>query len=191
MLRELFHASTAAVTGVIANVWSDTMNWLADSYASAPALMLVMVAIVVLPSLAVGGLILRRQQRSPDATVMVSRPSRRNAAKPRAVTVRTGLASWPTQAWIEYDGRQYAIDRTLVRIGREADNDICLPQQTVHRYHAAARRTSDGTVLITDLSGQEGNGIFVNGTRISEARLKPGDEIAVGEAKLKFASKPA
>ncbi|MBI1648331.1 FHA domain-containing protein [Hyphomicrobium sulfonivorans] len=191
MLRDLLYASTAAATGVVANVWSDFMNWLADSYASAPALMLVMVAIVVLPSLALAGIVLRRQHRSPDATIVISRPSRRGDAKPRAVTVRTGLASWPTQAWLEHGDKHYAIDRTLVRIGREADNDICLQEKTVHRYHAAARRTSDGSVLITDLSGQEGNGIFVNGARVSEARLKPGDAIAVGEAKLKFAAKPA
>jgi pSer/pThr/pTyr-binding forkhead associated (FHA) protein len=83
------------------------------------------------------------------------------------------------------------IDRTMVRIGREEDNDICLSAHTVHRYHAVIRRTTEGEVVITDLSGDDGNGVLVNGVRVSEARLTKGDTIKVGEVKLRFDERPA
>jgi pSer/pThr/pTyr-binding forkhead associated (FHA) protein len=78
----------------------------------------------------------------------------------------------------------------MVRIGREADNDICLSTKTVHRYHAVIRRTTDGEVLITDLSGAEGNGVRINGVRAAEARLKKGDVIEIGEVKMRFDARP-
>ena len=87
-------------------------------------------------------------------------------------------------------GNRYVIGRTLVRIGREEDNDICLAANTVHRYHAVIRRTTDGDVVITDLSGEEGNGVLVNGARVAEARLKQGDAIhrRRGQAALRCAT---
>jgi pSer/pThr/pTyr-binding forkhead associated (FHA) protein len=60
----------------------------------------------------------------------------------------------------------------------------------VHRYHAAIRRTADGDVMITDLSGKDGNGVLVNGASVGEARLKKGDVINIGEVKLKFDARP-
>ena len=59
-------------------------------------------------------------------------------------------------------------------------------EKTVHRYHAVIRRTTDGDVVITDLSGADGNGVLINGKRIGEARLVKGDVIGIGEVKLKF-----
>jgi pSer/pThr/pTyr-binding forkhead associated (FHA) protein len=109
-------------------------------------------------------------------------------------TVRAGVSTWPTQAWVEVmgiAGERHVIGRTMVRIGREEDNDICLSAHTVHRYHAVIRRTTDGDVVITDLSGDEGNGVLVNGVRVTEARLTKGDMINVGEVKLRFDAHPA
>jgi pSer/pThr/pTyr-binding forkhead associated (FHA) protein len=60
----------------------------------------------------------------------------------------------------------------------------------VHRYHAVIRRTTDGDVMVTDLSGNEGNGVLVNGKPVGEARLKKGDQINIGEVKLHFDAKP-
>ena len=174
-----------------ADAWGDVNLWFSDTYASAPALMLFLAALLVLPPLAVAGLMLRRQRRSPESTVLISRPSLRPCAERRSVTARTELAVWPTEAWVETaSGERHVVGRALLRIGREADNDICLQEKTVHRYHAVVRRTSDGSVLITDLSGDEGNGVLVNGRRVAEGRLKAGDVIGIGEVKLNFDSGP-
>jgi hypothetical protein len=166
-----------------ADAWLELNAWLGDNYSRAPALMLVLVALFALPPLAVAGLVLRRPRRSPDATVRISRPP---LGAQRSVTARTELSVWPTEAWVELAGQRYVVDRSMLRIGREADNDICLMEKTVHRYHAVIRRTTDGDVVITDLSGTDGNGVLINGARIAEGRLKPGDVIGIGEVRLKF-----
>jgi pSer/pThr/pTyr-binding forkhead associated (FHA) protein len=76
----------------------------------------------------------------------------------------------------------------LVRIGRHDDNDIRLDQSTVHRHHALIHRTPTADFIITDVSGQAGNGVVVNGQRLAETRLKSGDTIYLGEAALIFES---
>jgi hypothetical protein len=171
-----------------ADAWMQLNAWLGDSYHHAPALMLVLAVLIALPPLAVAGMVMRRQKRSPDSTVLLSRRSLRSARP--TTTVRTELSAWPTEAWVELGGRKHVIGRAMVRIGREADNDICLQEKTVHRYHAVIRRTTDGEVIITDLSGPDGNGVLVNGTRIGEGRLKRGDVLAIGEVKLNFDARP-
>lgn len=187
-------AASVAWTGLSATSagadWLHIGDWIAESYGRAPTLMLVLAALLVLPPLALAGLMLRWQRRSPEATVIISRPGLRRTKAPRHVTQRTGISAWPTEAWIEVDGARHVVGRTMLRIGREADNDIQLADKTVHRYHAVVRRSIEGDVLITDLSGSDGNGVLLNGARVAEARLKPGDAVAVGEVKMKFDAKP-
>ena len=79
----------------------------------------------------------------------------------------------------------------LIRIGRHQDNDIRLPDTSVHRYHAVIERTPDEAFVITDLSGKDGNGVRVNGERLSRAQLADGDVIELGRTRLKFESAPA
>jgi len=184
----------SAISGMIVlqgttDAWMQVNAWLGDNYLRAPALMLVLAVLLALPPLAIAGYVLRRNRGSPDATVLISRPSRRTAETP-SVTTRTELSAWPTEAWVEAEGHRYVVGRALLRIGREDDNDVCLPEKTVHRYHAVIRRTTDGDVVITDLSGSDGNGVVVNGKRIAESRLKPGDVIGIGEVMLNFDARP-
>jgi len=83
--------------------------------------------------------------------------------------------------------QRFAFGRaTMLRIGREGDNEIVLEAPTVHRYHAVIQRTPDAGYVITDLSRENGNGVFVNGQRIAEAQLRSGDEIRLGTAVLVF-----
>ena len=88
-------------------------------------------------------------------------------------------------------GRRYALGRSMIRIGREDDNDIQLPLATVHRYHAVLHRTPEAEYVITDLSSANGNGLIVNGRRLAEARLRDGDTVQLGEATLTFTARPA
>lgn len=196
-VAEAAAASEAGRTAILSDLivmttttdaWMQLNTWLDDSYHKAPALMLVLTALLALPTLAIAGLMLRRQRRSPDSTVLLSRPARRTASR-RSVTTRE-VSAWPTEAWIEVGGQRYVVGRAMLRIGREADNDVCLQEKTVHRYHAVIRRSTEGEVIVTDLSGPEGNGVLVNGARVSESRLKAGDQIAIGEVKLNFDARP-
>jgi hypothetical protein len=174
-----------------ADTWLQVNAWLGDSYTRAPALMVVLAALIALPPLAFAGFMLRRQaRRSPDVTVRIPRQSQRTEGTARNPTIRAELSSWPTEAWVEIGGHRYVIGRTMLRIGREADNDICLMEKTVHRYHAVIRRSTDGEVVVTDMSGAEGNGVMVNGKRVGERSLKSGDVIGIGEVALKFDARP-
>lgn len=179
-----------------AQVLAPVRQWIGESYARAPALVLGLSVVMVVPPLALVGLLARRKRRtsaapSPDTTLALTRAGKRTALETN--TLKTEGFSWPTEAWVDIQGTpggRYVIGRTLVRIGREADNDIRLSAKTVHRYHAAIRRTTDGDVMVTNLSGNEGNGVLVNGKPVDEARLKKGDIINVGEVKLHFDAKP-
>jgi pSer/pThr/pTyr-binding forkhead associated (FHA) protein len=114
--------------------------------------------------------------------------------KPERREAVTEAPRWPTDAWLEVEGgdsARHGIGRTVVRIGRDSDNDICLNEMTVHRYHAAVHRTDDADFVITDLSSEGGNGVKVNGRAVSEVRLEDGDMIELGLARLKFIAKPA
>lgn len=179
----------AAVMEIGGEAWQHFRQWLGQSYERAPALMLGLSVLLAVPPLALAGLVARRKRRPANVTVMLPRRRRRAGGKPRTATAKTEISPWPTEAWVDIEGvpgGRCAIGQTLVRIGREDDNDIRFSAKTVHRYHAAIRRTADGEVFITDLSGPEGNGVLVNGARVVEARLAKGDVINVGEIRMRF-----
>ena len=77
------------------------------------------------------------------------------------------------------------IARTNI-IGRESDNDICLRDRSVHRYHALIHRSPDAEYFITDLSGDGGNGVWVNGVKQRAVELCSGDLIQLGSADVRF-----
>ncbi len=183
----------AAAADVGGQAWTQIRYWVGEGYQRAPALMLGLSVLLAVPPLALAGRLASRRRHPPETTQLIGRRSSRDNPRPRLTTARTEVSAWPTEAWVEVEsqpGMRYVIGRTLIRIGREEDNDICLAANTVHRYHAVIRRTTDGEVLITDLSGEEGNGVVVNGTQVAEARLKQGDAIRVGEVKLRFDAQP-
>lgn len=59
-------------------------------------------------------------------------------------------------------------------IGRHSECDICLPADEVSRKHAKLQVTVDG-LFVEDLGSA--NGSFVNGKRVRQAKLEPGDEL--------------
>lgn len=71
-----------------------------------------------------------------------------------------------------------------VRIGRHAENEICLKNNSVHRKHAVADVAEGGAVTIRDLETQ--NGVIVNGVRIPSHDLQDGDLVELGEVRLRF-----
>jgi hypothetical protein len=190
----------------VGSSWSQFTAWVAASYARAPALVLGLAALIAVPPLAIVGWLVRRREGEEMLDVSQQRTQvrrvRREAAPEPRDGVRTGhIPLRPLEAWIEvvnrsdvapsYSDQRYNLGRTLLRIGRETDNDICLEDKTVHRYHAAIHRTEDAEFVITDLSSSGGNGVVVNGRSVAEARLASGDLIELGKAQLKFSAAPS
>ena len=172
--------------------WVQLTHLIQQGYTRAPALMLGLSILLAVPPLALVGMLTRRTRGTSNKTVMLPR-SKRGTDQPQLRTERTEISPWPTEAWVEAEGfpdSRRIIGRTLIRIGREDDNDLRFAVKTVYRYHAVIRRTTDGVVMITDLSGKDGNGVLVNGARVAEARLTKGDIINIGEVKMRFEAQP-
>jgi hypothetical protein len=74
--------------------------------------------------------------------------------------------------------------RATNAIGRDAGNDIALPDEAASARHAKLE-AGDGEWFIEDLGST--NGTLVNGVRIEKReRLRPGDEIAIGRVALRL-----
>jgi pSer/pThr/pTyr-binding forkhead associated (FHA) protein len=75
-------------------------------------------------------------------------------------------------------GKIYPLDKSIVTIGRSLENQLVLDHPSVSRYHAQLRAWHDQYVLF-DLSSRAGT--FINGQRIQQAELHPGDLICIAE----------
>jgi pSer/pThr/pTyr-binding forkhead associated (FHA) protein len=64
-----------------------------------------------------------------------------------------------------------------IRLGRALDNDIVLPDDKVSRHHGQIGMRL-GMLVYTDLGST--NGSFLNGARVTEIALGPGDVLQVG-----------
>ncbi len=86
-------------------------------------------------------------------------------------------------------GREFALDRPVMTIGRRADQDIVLHDSGVSRAHARIEMTPDGASIV-DLDST--NGTLVNGHPVRTARvaLRPGDRIQVGTVLLEYVAGP-
>lgn len=81
------------------------------------------------------------------------------------------------------DGRErrFEISTPLVTIGRATDNQLVLDDRRASRHHARLTARAGGLVF-TDLDST--NGSVVNGKRVREVALGPGDRIELGKTVL-------
>lgn len=78
---------------------------------------------------------------------------------------------------IEDQERTLPLSGTRLRIGREVDNDIVLPDPSVSRQHAELVHQG-GAWIARDLKST--NGIQLNRAPVLEARLQAGDRLTIG-----------
>lgn len=176
-----------------------TVEWLLvliqETYQRNAVLVVALSTIVLLPAIALISFLVqssaRRRARSAAARVA----ERRAEDHAPAAEQETGLTApaRSLQAWLTVEGAGTSalpLAGQMIRIGRHEDNDIRLADSSVHRYHALIQRTLEEDFVITDLSGKNGNGVRINGTRQDKAQLNDGDLIELGRAKLKFEHAP-
>jgi len=109
---------------------------------------------------------------TPAPTVATPGPSAAGSGTPRLIGL-SGL----------YLGHIFPLSGEAT-IGREVGNTIVLDRDsTVSRRHAVIEVAGGGYVL-RDLGSS--NGTFVNGARVSERPLQPGDEITLGATRFRF-----
>ena len=80
-------------------------------------------------------------------------------------------------------GERFTLGRQAVTIGRATSSDVVLADANVSRSHARVQPDGDGWAVV-DLGST--NGTRVNGSPVRERRLADGDEITVGNSRLRF-----
>ena len=84
--------------------------------------------------------------------------------------------------------RQVELGERRMTIGRHPDNDIVIANGAVSARHAAITRSGD-QVMLEDLGSS--NGTFVNGQRVAQAMLAPGDRAAIATYEVQFVTEEA
>lgn len=80
-------------------------------------------------------------------------------------------------------GREFAISKTLLSIGRGLDNDLVIDDPRVSRHHAQIT-FRHSHYLLRDLRST--NGTFVNAQSVDAVVLAPGDIVSIGGFELAF-----
>ncbi len=111
------------------------------------------------------------------AAPSVEHTRRLEVVAPRAVPPAAG----PALLVVDEAGNTSRVDGEPLRIGRGPDNDLVIADIRVSREHAVIEPV-DGGWLIRDL--QSTNGTYLDGQRISEARVHAASELSLGGYRL-------
>jgi len=77
--------------------------------------------------------------------------------------------------------RSFPIDVANITVGRAVENDLCLPDPRVSRFHTVLERKGL-EVAFRNLA--QSNSIFLNGTRERSGRMRVGDVLRLGDTYL-------
>ena len=93
----------------------------------------------------------------------------------------------PEDAFVIVDGtRVFPLNQAVVNIGRRIENTLVMDDPRVSRTHAQLRAIN-GRYIIFDLNST--GGTFVNGERVKQSILYPGDVISLAGADLIYGQK--
>ena len=97
------------------------------------------------------------------------------------------VATVPEDAFVIVDGiRVIPLTQTIVNIGRRVENTLVIDDPHVSRTHAQLRAIN-GRYIIFDLNST--GGTFINGERVTQSILYPGDVISLAGADLIYGQK--
>jgi pSer/pThr/pTyr-binding forkhead associated (FHA) protein len=75
------------------------------------------------------------------------------------------------------DGPSILIDKPILLFGRHEECDVQLNSKKVSRRHCCVAQVND-YLVVRDLGST--NGVRINGERVAEGKLVPGDELQIG-----------
>jgi len=85
------------------------------------------------------------------------------------------------------DGPSIQIDKPILLFGRHEECDVQLNSKKVSRRHCVVAQIND-YLVVRDLGST--NGVRINGQRVAEGKLAPGDELQVGNFKYQVCGDP-
>ncbi|MGZ6125323.1 MAG: FHA domain-containing protein, partial [Myxococcales bacterium] len=123
-----------------------------------------------------------RRRPPPDLLAERTRPdgpsARITAVGPAAAaTPRLVVTAGPRK------GAEFALPEPLTTVGRGAGNGVAIADPSVSRRHARVEKRGPRWLVCDQGSG---NGTRVNGRRVDRQQLRHGDEIALGDTRLRF-----
>ena len=83
----------------------------------------------------------------------------------------------PAQLVALNDGPSIWLDKPILLVGRHPECDIQIDSRKISRRHCCIAQVSD-YLVVRDLGST--NGVRINGVRVVEGRLTPGDELTIG-----------
>ncbi|MBK8167225.1 MAG: FHA domain-containing protein [bacterium] len=110
----------------------------------------------------------------------------RTMLMPGAVGSRVVVVAWLVVARGAELGRDFRLPPGTARIGSDANCDIRLGGDTYVSGHHVELSFHQGQYELHDLNST--NGTFVNDVRVSDAVLRNGDRVRLGETHLVFSS---
>ena len=75
------------------------------------------------------------------------------------------------------EGPSVLLDKPILLFGRDLECDVRFDSRKISRKHCCLAQVSD-YLVVRDLGST--NGIRINGVRVLESRLRPGDELTIG-----------
>ena len=165
----------------------DARRWLADSYKHSPVAVAGLTILAILPLLALPAWLFWL------GSALQRRIFRQSAATASFVDQPAGMMPSLSTAWLEIalppgSATRLPLDRPMLRIGRNGENDICLPDASVQGYHALIHWSPEEAFQIRDLTAAEETGVLVNGRAVGAAPLRKGDLIELGDVRMLFAT---
>ena len=88
----------------------------------------------------------------------------------------------PAQLVALNDGLSILVDKPILLLGRHPECDIQIDSRKVSRRHCCIAQVDD-YLVVRDLDST--NGIRINGERVVEGKLHPGDELTIGGSRYR------
>src|SRR5215218_9459059 len=83
----------------------------------------------------------------------------------------------PPQLVALSEGPNILLDKPILLLGRHPECDIQIESRKISRRHCCIAQV-ENYLVVRDLDST--NGIRINGVRVVEGRLRPGDEVTIG-----------
>jgi predicted component of type VI protein secretion system len=88
----------------------------------------------------------------------------------------------PAQLVALNDGPSILVDKPILLLGRHPECDVQIDSRKISRRHCCIAQVDD-YLVVRDLDST--NGICINGVRVLEGKLHPGDELTVGSTRYR------
>jgi pSer/pThr/pTyr-binding forkhead associated (FHA) protein len=90
----------------------------------------------------------------------------------------------PAQLVALNDGPNILVDKPILLLGRHPECDVQIDSRKISRRHCCIAQVND-YLVVRDLDST--NGIRINGVRVVEGKLRPGDEVTIGSHRYQVA----